>query len=173
MFPETAGAQRKYDTGKKDKEGKPIYKSGFPTLKSLDPRDFAKAFSEVAKFLKAKGSTVTGQREIQQKTMKTLNKAIGAEPGTGVNKANYWRVIKILETARSRKITYGSDKVVELAESTMALDNSQFDDILDKLEKFYGHEDEVQTALGTYAAAHQLSGYSQVDMSEFLEELGW
>ena len=47
------------------------HKQGFAKLKDLDPRDFPKAFAELAKFVRAKGSTVTGQKQIKEKTIKT------------------------------------------------------------------------------------------------------
>lgn len=112
------------------------HKEGFPKLSELDPRDLTKAFADLAKFVGAKTSTVSGQREAQRKTMETLNRAVGAGPDqAGVTKDNYWRVIKILEESRKRKILYGSDKVITLAEATMNFSNAQFNDVLDNLEK--------------------------------------
>ena len=43
----------------------------------MDRRDFAKAFSELSKFLSAKTSTVSGQKSRERKTTHTLNEAIG------------------------------------------------------------------------------------------------
>jgi hypothetical protein len=178
MFPETVGAKHKYDTGKTDSEGNPIYKSGFPTLKTLDPRDFPKAFAELAKFVKAKGSTVTGQKQIQQKTIETINKATGNadENGNshgGLTKENYWRFIKILEEARRQKITYDSDKMVSLAETTLELSNDQFDSILEKLAEFIEHSDEVGNRLSDYMKDKNIQGYQQVDMDDFISQIGW
>ena len=148
-------------------------KEGFKKLKDIDPRDFAKAFSELSKFVTAKGSTVTGQRAIMQKTMKKLNEAVGAEDGKGVTCSNYWRVIDILERARSQKIVYGSDKMVELAESTMALTSDQFGDVLDNLEDFLEHSDEVRDSMEEYMDRHNISDYQKVDMDKFIEQIGW
>lgn len=139
MFPESAGAQHRYDTGKTDSKGNPIYKSGFPTLKTLDPRDFPKAFAELAKFVKAKGSTVTGQRQIKEKTIKTWQ-----DQGLNLNQKNYDKVIKILEEMRRRKIVYGSDKAVELADSMLDLDDQQTNEWLDHLDYLLQHTDELQ-----------------------------
>lgn len=148
-------------------------KEGFKKLKDIDPRDFAKAFSELSKFVTAKGSTVTGQRAIMQKTMKKLNEAVGAEEGAGVTRSNYWRVISILERARSQKIVYGSDKMVELAESTMALTSEQFSDVLDNLDDFLKHSDEVRDSMDAYMDRHDISDYQKVDMDQFIKQIGW
>ena len=139
MFPESVGAQHKYDTGKTDSKGNPIYKSGFPTLKTLDPRDFPKAFAELAKFVKAKGSTVTGQKQIKEKTIKTWQ-----DQGLNLNQKNYDKTIKILEEMRRRKIVYGSDKAVELAESMLDLDDQQTNEWLDHLDYLLQHTEELQ-----------------------------
>lgn len=181
QFPEAKAGKHQYDTGLKDKEGNPIYKPGFPTLKTLDPRDFPKAFSELAKFVRAKTSTVTGQRAAQAKTMATLNKAIGASEDEdegeykqpGVTKQNYWRVIKILEEARRRKVTYGSDKIVSLAEATLSFDNEQFNKVLDNLEKLIPNSDEVEESLSDYMKKRKIQDYQRVNVDDFIEKLGW
>lgn len=140
-FPEAKAGQHRYNTGKVDKEGNPIYKSGFPTLKTLDPRDFPKAFAELAKFLNAKSSTVTGQKQIKEKTINTWK-----NQGLNLNNENYDRVIKILERMRNEKIVYGSDKVVELADITLNLEinDMQMRDWLDHLETLLPNVDELQ-----------------------------
>ena len=130
---------------------------GFPKLKELDPRDFAKAFSELAKFVKAKGSTVTGQKEIKNKTIKTWQ-----DQGLNLNQKNYDKTIKILEEMRKQKIVYGSDKAVELAESMLDLDDQQTNQWLDHLETLLQHTDELQEI-------PDVSGYS---FDEILEMLG-
>ena len=139
MFPDSVGAKHRYDTGKTDKKGNPIYKSGFPTLKTLDPRDFPKAFAELTKFVKAKGSTVTGQKQIKEKTIKTWQ-----DQGLNLNQKNYDKTIKILEEMRRRKIVYGSDKAVELAESMLDLDDQQTNEWLDHLDYLLQHTKELQ-----------------------------
>ena len=139
MFPESVGAKHRYDTGKKDSKGDPIYKMGFPTLKTLDPRDFPKAFAELAKFVKAKGSTVTGQKQIKEKTIKTWQ-----DQGLNLNHKNYDKTIKILEEMRRRKTVYGSDKAVELADSMIDLDDQQTDEWLDHLDYLLQHTEELQ-----------------------------
>ena len=129
----------------------------FDKLKNLDPRDFPKAFAELAKFVRAKASTVTGQRQIKEKTMKTWQ-----DQGLNLNSKNYDKAIKILEEMRKQKIVYGSDKVVELADSMLYLDDQQTNQWLDHLDTLLQHTDELQEIDG-------LEGYS---FDEILEMLG-
>ena len=146
-FPESKAAQHKYDTGKKDSEGRPIYASGFQKLKNLDPRDFPKAFAELAKFLKAKGSTVTGQKAIKEKTIKTWQ-----DQGLDLNQSNYNTAIKILEEMRRQKIVYDSERVVALADSMMGLSKRQQNQWLDRLADLLPNTEKVSTVMaqGTY-----------------------
>lgn len=130
---------------------------GFPKLKSIDPRDFPKAFAELAKFVKAKGSTVTGQKQIKEKTIKTWQ-----DQGLNLNNRNYDKTIKILEEMRRQKIVYGSDKVVELADTMLELDDQQTDEWLDHLDTLLQHTDELQDI-------PDVAGY---DFDEILELLG-
>ena len=130
---------------------------GFPKLKNLDPRDFPKAFAELAKFVKAKGSTVTGQKQIKEKTIKTWQ-----DQGLNLNQKNYDKTIKILEEMRRQKIVYGSDKAVELAETMMDLDDQQTNEWLNHLDTLLQHTDELQEI-------PDLAGY---DFDEILDMLG-
>lgn len=138
-FPESKATQHEFRvqdpvTGETLKEY-----PGFAKLKDLDPRDFPKAFAELAKFVKAKGSTVTGQKQIKEKTIKTWQ-----DQGLNLNQKNYDKVIKILEEMRRRKIVYGSDKAVELADSMLDLDDQQTNEWLDHLDYLLQHTDELQ-----------------------------
>lgn len=130
---------------------------GFPKLKSLDPRDVPKAFAELAKFVKAKGSTVTGQKQIKEKTIKTWR-----DQGLNLNQKNYDKTIKILEEMRRRKIVYGSDKAVELADSMLDLDDQQTNEWLDHLDTLLQNTDKLQEI-------PDLAGY---DFDEILDMLG-
>ena len=130
---------------------------GFPKLKDLDPRDFPKAFAELAKFVKAKGSTVTGQKQIKEKTIKTWQ-----EQGLNLNQKNYDKTIKILEEMRRRKIVYGSDKAVELADSMIDLDDQQTNEWLDHLDMLMENSDKLQEITA-------IAGY---DFDEILDMLG-
>lgn len=134
------------------------HSQGFPKLKDLDPRDFAKAFSELAKFVKAKGSTVTGQKEIKNKTIKTWQ-----DQGLNLNQKNYDKTIKILEEMRKQKIVYGSDKAVELADSMLNLDDQQTNAWLEHLDTLLKHTDELD----------QIPEDTGEDIDSIIEELGW
>ena len=133
------------------------HQQGFAKLKNLDPRDLPKAFSELSKFVGAKSSTVTGQKQIKQKTINTWR-----QQGLNLNSKNYDKAIKILEEMRKRKITYGSDKVVSLADSMLSLDDQQTNEWLDHLDTLLQHTDELQEI-------PNLAGY---DFDEILEMLG-
>ena len=133
------------------------HKEGFAKLKNLDPRDFPKAFAELAKFVKAKGSTVTGQKQIKEKTIKTWQ-----DQGLNLNSKNYDKTIKILEEMRKQKIVYGSDKAVELADSMLDLDDQQTNEWLNHLDTLLQHTDELQEI-------PDVAGY---DFDEILDMLG-
>lgn len=151
------------------------HQNGFEKLKNIDPRDIPKAFSELSKFIEATGSSATGQKKIQKQTMERLNRAIGEtdeneNPVDVVTKKNYWRVVKILDEARRQKVTFGSDKIVELADATLSLSKDQFDVLLDNLSHFYGHTEDVEGMLTAYAEGRSLD---EVDIDEFVEWTGW
>ena len=133
------------------------HKQGFAKLKDLDPRDFPKAFAELAKFVRARGSTVTGQKQIMEKTIKTWQ-----DQGLNLNSKNYDKTIKILEEMRKQKIVYGSDKAVELADSMLDLDDQQTSEWLDHLDTLLQHTDELQEI-------PDVAGY---DFDEILDMLG-
>ena len=157
QFSGSVGAKHMYNTGKVDSEGNPIYKKGFATLNTLDSRDLPKAFSELSKFLGAKGSSVTGQKQIKEKTIRTWQ-----EQGLNLNQKNYDKTIKILEEMRRRKIVYGSDKALEVANAMLEMDDQQTDEWLDHLEVLLQHSDELQEI-------SDLAGY---DFDELLRMLG-
>lgn len=151
---------------------------GIPKLRNIDPRDLPKAFKELASFVKWSGSTVKGQRQMQEKTSATLSQAVGGKKAMElppelrpVNAGNYKRVIKILDEARKQKITYDSNKMVELANATLDLTQKQFDSILDNLSVFLQHSDEVEEAMIDYENEHDAP--VPVDMGKFIKELGW
>ena len=138
------------------------FKGGFQKIKEIDMRDFAKAFSELSKFVGSKASSISGQRSIRDKTIATWQ-----EQGLNLNPKNYDKAIKILEEMRRRKITYGSDKVVELADSMLGLDDQQTNEWLDHLETLLEHSDEVAEM------AEDRNGFTSVDIDDLIDELGW
>ena len=90
------------------------HKQDFPKLRDLDPRDIPAAMAEMVKFLQAKTSTVSGQRSRRSKTIKAWR-----EQGLNLNEKNYNKVMALMKEMRSRKILYGSDKVITLVETSM------------------------------------------------------
>lgn len=141
---------------------------GFKKLKDMDPRDLPKAMAELNKFMRAKGSTVTGQKQIKEKTINNWNKQ-----GIPLSEKNYDRVMKILEAARRLKIVYGSDKMYELAEATLALTDQQFGKVLDNLEQFLIHSGEVREAMTVYMAGEDIKDEKAIDMDSFTNAMGW
>ena len=130
---------------------------GFRKLKDMDPRDLPKAMAELKKFMTAKSSTVTGQKQIKEKTIATWNKQ-----GLNLTPQNYDKAIKILEEMRKRKLTYGSDKVVQLAEIMMNMDEKQTNDWLNHLDTALDNVDKI-------SEIPEVSGYS---FDEVIAKLG-
>lgn len=94
------------------------YQNGWTQLKDIKKEDLATAFHELQTFVGSKKSAIKGQREAQKKTIETLQ-----ESGLNVTKKNYWAFWSVMHEMRSRKILYGSDKALELAEQLLARDN--------------------------------------------------
>lgn len=139
---------------------------GFPQLKNIKQENFAKAYSELSKFLGAKRGSVTGQKKIKQKTINTWNKE-----GIPLNNENYFRVIDILEEMRRRKVVYGSDSATELANLTLELSDEQFDKVLDNLGRYITNLEDVREAM--VEMKDPQTGYTKVDMTEFASKIGW
>ena len=157
----TTSGKQSYEI--ENEKGEKVTKLGFPKLSEIRAEDLPKAFKDLASFVKWGGSTVSGQRAIQRKTQETLSKAVG-EKGA-VNSSNYKRVIQILNEARKMKLIYGSDKIVDLANSTMELSQKSFNQVLDHLGTFLEHSEEVEEVFEEYG--------EPVDMEEFIQEIGW
>lgn len=115
------------------------HKQDFPKLKNLDPRDIPAAMAEMVKFLQAKTSTVSGQRSRRKKTIQSWQ-----EQGLDLNEKNYNKVMAMMKEMRSRKIVYGSDKVITLVETTLQK-GWNFNKILrsGQLEKLLANADQV------------------------------
>ena len=128
---------------------------GFKKLSEIDSRDLPKAFSEVSKFLGAKSSTVSGQKSIRNNTIKAWN-----EKGIPLNQQNYQTVMDIMDEMRKRKIVYGSDKVVEVADAILQVSNLP-DDWIDHLEGLLEHSDEL-------TEIPEAEGYDFDDMIELI-----
>ena len=133
------------------------HQNGFRKLRDMDPRDLPKAMAELKKFMTAKSSTVTGQKQIKEKTIATWKKQ-----GLDLNPKNYNTVIKILEEMRKRKIVYGSDKVVQLADTMTGMSEKQQNDWLNHLDTALSNVDQI-------SAIPEVSGYS---FDEVIAKLG-
>lgn len=179
--------QREYDwtsSGKQSyqietKEGL-VTKQGFPKLSEINPEDLPKAFQELASFVKAGRSTISGQKSAQQKTMDTINKALGAggedededtQTEKPLNKTNYQRFIRIMNETRRLKISsiYGSDKILQLADSTLSLSKDDFNKVLDNLGNFLDNVDTVQADMEEYREKHR----GKFNMDKFIKSAGW
>ena len=145
-------------------------KEGFRKIKDIDPRDFAKAFSELSKFVAKKTSTVTGQKERREKTIKAWN-----DQNIKLNKENYSRTMKIMEEMRKRKIIYDSEIARNVADMTLAVSNEQFEKILDNLEAFLVHSDAIPDFLQDKLdeMPDNDRDVENIDMSDFAEYVGW
>ena len=136
------------------------HKGDFPKLRDLDPRDIPAAMAEMVKFLNAKTSTVSGQRSKRAKTIRAWQ-----EQGLDLNSRNYNNVMALMKEMRSRKILYGSDKVVTLVETTMEK-GWNFNKILrsDQLDKLLANAESVSDI--PKAAGSRIDEY-------VAKELGW
>lgn len=134
--------------------------ANLPKLRDIPKENLGKAFSDLAKFLRHKGSTLKGQREIRNKTMKTFN-----EQGIPLNEKNYDRTIDILERARLLKLVYGSDEIFELANATLDLSQDSFEAVLDKLDIILEHAEK-------YIPVFESSADDGIDIDQLIEELG-
>ena len=139
------------------------HSKGFPKIKEIDKRDFAKAFADLYKFVHAKGSTVTGQRQIKEKTIRTWQ-----DQGLNLNSKNYDKTIKVLEEMRRQKIVYGSDKAVELADAMLGLNEQQTNDWLDHLDELLLHTQELDLLTDIYESRGET-----VSIDQLLKEIGW
>lgn len=120
--------------GESEFANQPAYTShagDFPKLREMDPRDLPKAFANMARFLNAQTSTLSGQKTRKQKNIEEWQKL-----GLNLNEGNYDEVMDLLREMRARKIGYGSDKVITAVETTLSKGWS-FDELLhsEKLAK--------------------------------------
>lgn len=90
------------------------HKDDFPKLKDLKAADIPAAMADMVKFLKARTSTVSGQKSRREKTIDAWQ-----DKGLNLTQANYDKVMAIMKEMRTRKILYGSDKVVSVVETVM------------------------------------------------------
>ena len=70
-------------------------KPSFPELKTLSDANFAKAFNQLYRFVKAQTTTVSGAKSRRSKTISSFRKQ-----GLNLTKENYERVMKIFAQMR-------------------------------------------------------------------------
>lgn len=133
-------------------------------LRDLPKERIPEAFAELAKFVRSRGSSVSGQKAIKQKTIRTWQ-----DQGLNLNEQNYDRAIDILEELRKRKLVYGSDKVVELADSMVNLDEDQTNELLDHLQSVMDNLDRVTTELERMDSDPETEGMSFDEIIDMLE----
>lgn len=138
------------------------HKEGFQKLRDIPTADLGKAFAELNRFLGSRSSTVAGQREIRDEVIKDWN-----QQKIPLNKANYSRVMKILNKAHDLNEVYDSGDVGEVADVTLGLSESQFDKVLDHLEEIMNSKlDDFEEAVVSY------DDPSAVDIDDIVEMMG-
>ena len=133
---------------------------GFQKLKDMNPKDFPKAFAELAKFVKAKASTVSGQKSIKQKTIEAWQKQ-----GIDLNPGNYDMSMKILKEMRRQKIVYGSDDVIEAANYLSKLPKRQ-------QNKWMKHLSSLMDNIDRLTEIPEAAGYSFEQAMNIINEGG-
>lgn len=103
------------------------HRGGFQKLADIPKADLAKAFHDVQKFLAAKTSTVSGQRERRDKII-----AAWQAQGLDINRKNFSTVMDIMHRLRDQKQVYGSDAAIELADAALSR-GYNLSDNLDKI----------------------------------------
>ncbi len=103
------------------------HRGGFQKLADIPKADLAKAFYDVQKFLAAKTSTVSGQRERRDKII-----AAWRAQGLDINRKNFSTVMDIMHRLRDQKQVYGSDAAIELADAALSR-GYNLSDNLDKI----------------------------------------
>ena len=133
---------------------------GFQKLKDMNPKDFPKAFAELAKFVKAKASTVSGQKSIKQKTIDAWKKQ-----GIDLNPKNYDMAMRILKEMRRQKIVYGSDDVTEAANYLSRLPKRQ-------QNKWMKHLSSLMDNIDLLTEIPEAAGYSFEQAMDIINEGG-
>ena len=141
---------------------------GFPKLKELRPEDIPYAMNELYRFLRAKTSTVSGQRTRMMKTIKTF-----AEAGIQISEKEYPTFIKVLESLRKQKLMYDSEHVKQVTEAMLS--SNKVDKRLwtsrKRLKAIMEHASELEL-LRNKITAHR-GKMTAVDMDDALKEIGW
>ena len=140
------------------------HRAGFQKLADIPKADLAKAFHDVQKFLAAKTSTVSGQRERRDKIIKAWQ-----AQGLDINRKNFSTVMDIMHRLRDQKQVYGSDAAIELADAALSRGynlSGNLDKITDEqLASMLENPEESMDAMTDMSDAE--------DTEDILDLLGW
>lgn len=140
------------------------HRGGFQKLADIPKADLAKAFHDVQKFLAAKTSTVSGQRERRDKIIESWQ-----AQGLDINKKNFNTVMDIMHRLRNQKQVYGSDAAIELADAALSRGynlSDNLDKITDEqLAAMLENPEESMEAMTDMSDAE--------DTQDILDLLGW
>lgn len=144
-----------------DNKGKVIKEyPGFRKLSDMDPRDLAKAMSELSKFVHASTSTVTGQKEARSKTQEKFREDYKLE----LNNDNFFPFLKVLNELRRQKRVYDSERVLEAVNSILSK-GWDVDELL-KLDNFYKlieHSESIK----------DIPIKAGTNMNDYINSMGW
>lgn len=141
-----------------------MHKGGFAKLADIPKAELAKAFHDIQKFLSAKTSTVSGQRERRDKIIESWQ-----AQGLDINKKNFNTVMDIMHRLRNQKQVYGSDAAIELADAALSRGynlSDNLDKITDEqLAAMLENPEESMEAMTDMSDAE--------DTQDILDLLGW
>lgn len=141
---------------------------GFPKLSELRQEDIPYAMNDLFRFLRAKTSTVSGQRARMEKTIQTFKEA-----GINITPKEYPSFIKVLERMRKHKLFYDSEHAKQVTE--FMLSSNKFDKRLltskKRLKKLLDHANDLDK-LSKKVQKHK-GKMLAVDMDKALKEIGW
>ena len=140
------------------------HRGGFQKLADIPKAELAQAFHDVQKFLAAKTSTVSGQRERRDKII-----AAWRAQGLDINRKNFSTVMDIMHRLRDQKQVYGSDAAIELADAAL----SRGYNLSDNLDKITDEQlaSMLENPEESMDAMTDMSDAS--DTEDILDLLGW
>ena len=141
---------------------------GFPKLSELRQADIPYAMNDLFRFLRAKTSTVSGQRSRMEKTIQTFKEA-----GINITPKEYPTFIKVLESMRKNKLMYDSEHAKQVTE--FMLSSNKIDKRLltsrKRINMLLNHANELDK-LSEKVTAHR-GKMQAVDVDDALREIGW
>ena len=141
---------------------------GFPKLSELRQEDIPYAMNDLFRFLRAKTSTVSGQRSRMEKTIQTFKEA-----GIEISPKEYPTFIKVLESMRKNKLMYDSEHAKAVTE--FMLSNNKIDKRLltsrKRVSILMAHARDLDK-LSEKVTEHR-GKMAAVDVDDALREIGW